>query len=162
MKVATTIAAISLFFTSALEALTIVSPAAGSTYGVGGPVSVLISNGLNETFTSALVTFASPCGNWIQTVPIGNTQIINLPCNVIGQTSVAAQSGVARSDNVLITISPVCNIPSPIPYAPCANPCMNPCGAVACPPRTSCNRRSRRGCGYYAEDANSSEELEQN
>lgn len=162
MKVTSAIAAISLLLTSACDALIIISPAAGSTYSVGSPINVLIENEGQETFTNAAVTFAAPCGSWVQTVPVGNTQIINLPCNVVGPTNVAAQSGTSRSNNIQILISPIYNNLNPNPcIAPCANPCgpiacpprANPCGPIACPPRASCHRRSRRGCGYYAEEA---------
>ena len=172
MKVSSNIAAISLLFASAFEALKIASPIAGSIYNIGAPINILIENEGQEAFGYAAVTFAAPCGNWVQTIPVGNTQIITLPCNVVGPTNVAAQSGSSRSDSIQISIIPVYSNLTPNPcanpcIAPCANPCgaiacpprATPCGAVACPPRTSCHRRSRRGCRYYAEEANSVEEL---
>lgn len=169
MKVATTIAAIALFLTSAIEALTIISPAAGSTYNLGQQIEILLQNDNQETDTSASITFASSCGSWVQTVPIGSTQIINLPCNVVGPTNVGAQTSSARASAIQINITPnyannvypnACGYPCANPCGyPCANPCGSPCGAIACPPRP-CQRRSRRGCGYYAEEATSIEEFD--
>lgn len=165
MKVATTIAAISLLFTSAIEALIIASPLAGSTFGIGEPITVLVENENQETFVSASVTFASPCGSWVQTIPVGTAQTIYVPCNVAGQTTVAAQSGSIQADRVQIMISQAYNTNSPYPCAdPYLNGCGygNVCGPNACPPRRSCHRRSRRGCGYYAEEAGSINEFNAN
>lgn len=162
MKVATTIAAISLLFTSALEALKISSPTAGSTFSAGSAITVLVENEASENFINALVTFASPCGSWVQTVPVGSAETIYVPCNVVGQTTVAAQSGNTKATSVQILISQAYNNCNPYPCAdPLLNGCgyENACGPIACPPRPSCRRRSRRGCGYYAEAADSIQEF---
>ena len=157
MKFATTVAAISLLFASALEALIISSPLAGSTYGIGSPVTVLVENEDQESYGSAVVTFASPCGSWVQTIPVGTEQTLYMPCNVVGQTTVAAQSGSAQAISVQIAISPAYNNYN---YNnACGYGYGNACGPIACAPRASCHRRSRRGCGYYAEEASSVSEF---
>lgn len=162
MKFIATLSSIALLLTSGLEALLISSPASGSTYGISQPVDVLVINGEGESFVSASVTFASACGNLVTSIPVGTTQTIYLPCQIVGQTMVSARNGDVQAPNVLIIISPAYNTNIPYGY-PCAAEvgyglpygagCGSPCGPIACPPRHS-SHRSRRGCGHYdAEEA---------
>lgn len=179
IKIAAVFSAIALMFTSGMEALTIESPSDRSTYGVGQEIDVLVVNNFDENFVSASVTIASACGNLVTTVPVGTTQRLFLPCQIVGDTIVAARVGDVQASNVHILVSPVYN--NNIPYAagamgcgypygadglgcrsPCdlgAMGCGSPCGPIACPPRPAC-RRSRRGCGYYGiEEAHEVEEF---
>lgn len=165
MKFITTISALALLLTKGLEALTISSPSENSVYGTGQSIAVLVVNDSEESFVSASVTFASACGNIVMVVPVGTTQTLYLPCQIVGQTVVAARVGDTQAVSVNILVSPAYN--TNIPYAAgagCGYPyagevgcgipygagagCGSPCGPIACPPRRS-SHRGRRGCGYY-------------
>lgn len=155
MNFASTLAAFAFIFVSALEALNIASPAAGAVYYQGQPVPLLINNDIGEIFPIAQVTFASPFGSFIQTLPVGVEQAVYLPCDVNGPVTVAAVNGVTQAQSVQIKV-----YPNPYPaYGnacnPCASPCANPCPTPCANPRASHHRRSsRRGCRLYSEDAN--------
>lgn len=147
MKFVSTIAALAVFFTSALDALTITLPASGSTFFVGQPIQLLLTNGVNEAFTNALVTFASPFGSFVQNVAVGAEQTIYLPCEVNGSTTVAARNGITQALSVQIQINPAPYTGYGNPYAnPCVDPCVNPC------PNPCPRRSSRRGCRFYSEN----------
>lgn len=147
MNILTIIYSAAILLTSVIEALpgplsslVITSPTAGSTFVLGGSISVTVENGIGATvlIPTVLLTFASPCGSFTQVVPVGSTQILNLPCNVSGQVTIAAKSGPTRAESVQIFVTPAY---ANYPDVGCAD--------IACPPRAS---RSRRGCGYYAEE----------
>ena len=143
MNIFFTLSTVAVFFASIIKSepqnvgpissLVITSPIAGTVLALGSPVSVTVENGIGATvlIQTASVTFASPCGSFIQVVPVGSTQILNLPCNVVGQVTIAARSGATSADNVQVFISPAFS----------GNPCPNPCSS-----------RSRLGCGYYAQE----------
>jgi hypothetical protein len=161
------ISLVAFMVASGVELLTISEPINGATYGLNEPINVLISNDeeVGEAFVNAAVTFASPCGSIVSTLPVGTVQSIYLPCNVVGSTTVSARSGSTQASPVQIVISPVYNVdPATLgatvaPYgAPCGNPCYqrNSCRRSL---RSSCRRRVR-GCGYYGEQAEDVQEFQ--
>ena len=135
---------------SGVELLTISEPLNGSTFGLNEPINLLISNDEGETFINAAVTFASPCGNIVSTIPVGTVQSIYLPCNVVGITTIAARSGATVASSIQIIISPAYNAATGAiggTITPYDIACGNPCGS-----RRSTRRSCRsRGCDYYAE-----------
>lgn len=155
MKFAVTISSIALMLTSGLNALSIVQPTTGSTVNAGESLQIEVINDLGESYTNAELSIASPAGNLVINTIVGTPQSIYLPCNIIGQTSIVARTTEAVSNHVLIMVNPA------IPAYPYIDPaCGNPCGPIACPPRSSrSSRRSRRGCGYYLQEASKPEEF---
>ena len=164
MNFIATISSLAIILTSAINALIVIEPTLGSSYSTGLPLNVEVINSAGETFETAEITIASASGNLAINVPVGNVQSIVLPCNIVGETTVVARAANAVSNIVLIMVNPAANN---YPYANdgvglgCGVPCANPCGSGSIsyprPPRASC--RSRRGCGHYAEAAESVSEF---
>lgn len=149
MNFITTVSSVALLLASSLSALIIRQPLNHFTTNAGQPLTIEVINDLNENYTSAEVSIASPTGNLVINVPVGTAQSVYLPCNVLGQTDIVARVGEVVSNRVLIMINPA--LPGYYYGNSCILPCQDACGPLACPPRAS--RRSRRGCGYYAEKA---------
>ena len=123
MQIFSTVAALA-FLASAVNALTITTPVSGTT--VTNPIQVLVDNSVGESFTNVQITFASACGSFTRSIPVGFTQTICLPANIQGVTNVVASVSSGSSATAQVVINSV------LPYAgacasPCAAPCASPC-----------------------------------
>lgn len=159
------ISALFLIAASAIQALTISSPANNGVFNRGSIISLLVVNDGSETFTTATVNFVSAGvvgGTFSQVVTVGSSLTLTLPSNLVGFTSLTAVSGATSSATININI--LSFIP---PYVPCYNPCYNPCVRPCpprCPPRCrvpSCRRYDENGAEIVSEFIEGEEQVAQ-